>query len=190
MKQIFRFLNQILLLFVFILIIKTVDAADNSKLTAIHYGDQGWYMDQVANLSLWLGKQQAVIVLFTDWCNNSLNSLFYSQLMHIWNSKSIPMITWGLIECNGISQPGIIKLVNNNTFDTYINQFGDRLKKWLAGNDGIYGTSDDRRAYLRLGMKSEGEEEYLPQVASHSNRMLNYHLHFFNRLYLAILVSP
>ncbi len=166
MKQIFRFLNQILLLFVFILSIKTVDAVNNSKLIAIHYGNQGWNMDQVANLSLWLGKNPAVIVLFTDWCDNSMNSLFYTQLKHIWDSKNIPLITWQLFECNGISQPGIIKLVNNNTFDTYINQYGDRLKKWLAGNDGIYGTDDDRRAYLRLGMKFEGEEEYLPSVAT------------------------
>ena len=59
------------------------------------------------------------------------------------------LITWGLYECNFISQPGIIKLVNNNTFDTYINRFSDHLKKWLAGNDGIYGDDDDRRAYLR-----------------------------------------
>jgi hypothetical protein len=42
---------------------------------------------------------------------------------------------------------------NNNTFDPYINQFGNRLKKWLAGPDGMYENDDDRRAYLRLGMK-------------------------------------
>jgi hypothetical protein len=68
------------------------------------------------------------------------------------------------MECNDVRQPGIIKLVNNNTFDEYINEFSDRLKKWLAGNDGIYGSNDDRRAYLRLGMKSERKEKYLPQV--------------------------
>ena len=46
-----------------------------------------------------------------------------------------------------------MKLVNNNTFDGYINQFSDRLKRQLAGNDGILGNNDDRRAYLRLGME-------------------------------------
>jgi hypothetical protein len=46
-----------------------------------------------------------------------------------------------------------MKLVNNNTFDGYINQFSDRLKQWLAGPDDIYGNDDDRRAYLRLGIK-------------------------------------
>ncbi len=48
-----------------------------------------------------------------------------------------------------------MKLVYTNIYDTYINQFGDRLKTWLAGNDGIFGNNDDRRAYLRLGMKSQ-----------------------------------
>jgi hypothetical protein len=160
MKQLFRFLNQILLLLVFILSIKDGDAAINYKLTAIYYGNQGWQMDQVANLTLWTGKRQTVIVLFTEWCGSSMNSLFYTQLRHIWNSSSIPVITWQLFGCGDISQPGIVKLVNNKTYDAYINQFSDRLKQWLAGPDGIYGNGDDRRAYLRLGMKSKGKEEF------------------------------
>jgi hypothetical protein len=151
-----KFLNLIILLFVLILSIKVETEAVNYKLTAIHYGNQGWDMDQVGNLSLWLGKHPTTVVLYTDWCNTSMNSLFYTQLKHIWDSQSIPSITWGLYECNGLSQPGIIKLVNNNTFDAYLNQFSDRLKKWLAGNDGIYGTDDDRRAYIRLAHEMNG----------------------------------
>ena len=161
MIHLLRFVNQILLLFIFILSIKNGNAAVNYKLTAIHYGNQGWEMNQVRNLSLWAGKHPTTIVLFTDWCDNSMNSLFYTQLKHIWDNQSIPLITWGLYECNGVSQPGIIKLVNNNTFDTYLNQFSDRLKKWLAGNDGIYGNDDDRRAYLRLGINFEEKSIYI-----------------------------
>lgn len=157
MKQILRFLNQFLLPFVLIVSIKNVDADVNYKLTSVYYGNQGWFMDQIGNLTLWTGKHNVAIVLFTDWCNNSMYGLFNTQLNNIWNSKSIPLITWGLTECNG-DRPGIIKLVNNNTFDGYINEFSDRLKKWLAGNDEMYGTNDDRRAYLRLGMKSKGTE--------------------------------
>jgi hypothetical protein len=71
----------------------------------------------------------------------------------MWNNKSIPLITWTLQGCDGSGQPGIVKLVNNNTFDAYINEFGDHLKKWLSGNDGIYGNDDDRRLYLRFGRK-------------------------------------
>lgn len=63
------------------------------------------------------------------------------------------MITWVIIDCTERYERGKIKLVNNGTFDGYINQFSDRLKTWLAGPDGIYETDDDRHAYLRLGME-------------------------------------
>ncbi len=71
-----RFLNQILLMFILVLSIKDGAIAVNYKLTAIHYGNQGWDMDQIRNLSLWLDKHPTTIVLFTDWCDNSMNSLF------------------------------------------------------------------------------------------------------------------
>ena len=82
-----------LLLLVSILSIIDRTEAVNYKLTAIHYGNQGWNMEQVGNLSLWLGKHPTTIVLYTDWCNNSMNSLFNTQLKHIWDSQSIPSIT-------------------------------------------------------------------------------------------------
>lgn len=151
MKQFFPFFNQILLLFILLLSIKTFDGAVNYKLTGIRYGNQGWNMEQVDNLTLWTGKHQTIIVLFTEWCDTLMNNLFYTQLRNIWSKNSIPMITWQLFGCNMKNQPGVIKFVNNNTFDTYINQFDDHLKKWLAGIDSIYGNNDDRRAYLRLG---------------------------------------
>jgi len=73
----------------------------------------------------------------------------------IWNHSSIPIITWKVANCNhgDGGDPGIMKLVANGTHDPYINYFGDRLKQWLAGPDGIYGNDDDRRAYLRPGME-------------------------------------
>jgi hypothetical protein len=41
------------LLFILILSIKDGAIAVNYKLTAIHYGNQGWDMDQIRNLSLY-----------------------------------------------------------------------------------------------------------------------------------------
>ncbi len=95
---------------------------------------------------------------YVDWCNNSIGWFFPLDMDKIWNHSSIPLITWKIANCNhgDRGDPGITKLVSNGTYDPYINQFSDRLKKWLAGADGIYGNDDDRRAYLRLGMKSDG----------------------------------
>jgi mannan endo-1,4-beta-mannosidase len=159
MFEIFRFLNQILLLIFFISSMKNVDTTVNYKLTSIYYGNQGLSMDEIGNLSSWVGKRQAVVVLFTDWCSGSMNNLFNILLDNIWNNKSVPLITWQITGCDGRKQPGIMGLIHNNSYDTYINQFGDRLKIWLAGSDQIYGNNDDRRAYIRLGMKFE-EKSY------------------------------
>lgn len=129
---------------IFISSIKGTEAAVNYKLTSVvrEYG---------GNLSSWVGKRQSVIDIYVDFCNHSLGWLFHLDVNHTWYSNSIPMITWEVVGCNGY-QSGVIKLVINNTFDGYIDQFSDHLKSWLAGPDGIYGNEDDRRAYLRLGM--------------------------------------
>ena len=152
MRTLFQRSMRVLLVLVFILVTRTAQATVTYKLTSVYYGNQGWSMNQIENLSSWTGKRPTVVLLFTDWCNTSMNNLFNIQLNNIWNNRSIPLITWELFGCGGSSQPGIIKAVNNNSHDAYLNQFGNRLKTWLAGNDGIFGNNDDRRAYLRLGM--------------------------------------
>ena len=148
MKKLFRFSSQILLLLVFISSIKTTHAVVNYKLTSV-------FRDFTGNLSLWVGKRQASTDIYTDWCNNSLGPFFDLDMDNAWNRSMVPLITWEITVCNHTAEddPGITKRINNNTYDPYINQFGDRLKKWLAGPDGIYGTNDDRRAFVRLGMK-------------------------------------
>lgn len=110
-------------------------------------------MNEIGSLSSWTGKHPTTVLLFTDWCNASMPNLFNFQLNNIWNNQSIPVITWELFECAGSSRPGIIRSVVNNSYDSYINDFGNRLKLWLSGIDGILGNADDRRAYLRLGRK-------------------------------------
>lgn len=145
MNKLFKFVNE---LFLFLLLtylsIKTSYAVTNYKLTSI-------YLPYGSNLSLWAGKQQAVLVHYTDWCNWSISAFINDEINKTWNSYSIPLITWEIVTCIHQGQPGIIKAVNNNSFDEYIDQFSTSLKKWLAGPDSIYGNDDDRRAYLRLG---------------------------------------
>jgi hypothetical protein len=110
-------------------------------------------LDQLGYVSSWVGRRSPITLFYTEWCGPGLNYLIDIQLHNIWHNNSIPVISWEIRDCRGDYKPGVIKLVNNGTYDLYINQFGDRLKAWLAGKDSIYGTDDDRRAYLRLGMK-------------------------------------
>jgi hypothetical protein len=147
MKKLFRVFSQFLLLFVFMLTIEITHAVVNFKLTSV-------MMDFTGNLSFWVGKRQASIDIYADWCNNSLDPFFNLDMDNVWNRSMVPLITWEITDCNHSAEddPGITKRINNNTYDPYINQFGDRLKKWLAGPDATYGTNDDRRAFVRLGM--------------------------------------
>ena len=158
MKVEMKYLHRILVLFICFLSIKSTEAVVNLKLTSIYYGQQGFDMDQVHSVALWTGRRQAVVVLFTDWCPGSMKNLFDLQLNHIWTNQSIPLITWQITGCNGKKQPGVMKLIHtNHTFDSYIYEFAIRLRQWLAGNDGIYGNDDDRRAYLRLAHEMNGD---------------------------------
>jgi hypothetical protein len=147
---------RILLLFSFILSIKNVNVEGGNKLTSIFYGDGGQVMDQVDKLSSWTGKRSAVLVHFTNWSPGTMNILFNIQLINMWTNKTIAFVTWELFPCGGQSQPGITKLIHNGSYDSYINEFGDRLKTWLAGNNGVYGNSDDRRLYLRFAHEMNG----------------------------------
>ncbi len=144
MNQSLRFVSEIFLLIIFVSSIKISHAEINYKLTSV-------VRDFGGNMSLWLDRREVVVEFGVDWCNDSFSWLFNLDLNHAWYRYTISSITWSPIECGGKYQAGIIRLINNNTFDEYINQFGDHLKKWLSGYDQIYGTNDDRRVYLRMG---------------------------------------
>ena len=146
MKKLIEFFSPFLLASVFVWSIKVTNAVINYKLTSI-------MMDSTGKLSLWVGKRQASTDIYTDWCDNSMAPFFDVDMNHVWNRSMIPFITWEITLCNHTNEddPGIAIRINNSTYDPYINRFADRLKQWLAGPDMIYGTDDDRRAFLRLG---------------------------------------
>jgi hypothetical protein len=98
MAQLLGLVNQILLVLILIFSVKNIHSVVNYKLTAFYDGRGGLSMDIIGNLSLWVGKRQAVVTLFTDWCNDSMNKLFDIQLNNIWTNKSVPLITWQITD--------------------------------------------------------------------------------------------
>jgi hypothetical protein len=67
-----------------------------SILLGVYYGNQGWAMNDVVAMENWQCKKNAVLNMFTNWCNRTkvMDDLFNLQLIYIWNNKNIPMITW------------------------------------------------------------------------------------------------
>ena len=161
MLKLYKIIVRTLLLFGFILLIQKDYVVGQRKLSSIFYGNSAFDMYQVNNLTSWLGRRPALVVLYTSWCTSTIDLLFDTQLMNVWKSGSIPLATWEPFPCYGQTLPGITKLIYKGVYDTYINQFTDRLKIWLSGNDGIYGNGDDRRIYIRFGMKLDNKKVFL-----------------------------
>jgi beta-mannanase len=134
--------------------------ASGAALLGVYYGNQGWKMDQVRALESWQGKRHAVVNMFTNWCNQAktMDNLFKQQLPNIWNNKNVPMITWEPYLCNSASTPANVEAqAANGAYDAYLNAWADRLKTFLSGADGAFGTADDRRVYIRLGHEMNGD---------------------------------
>lgn len=130
--------------------------AAGPMMLGIYYGSQGWKMEQVQAVESWQGQKHAVVNLFTNWDPNSktANNLFGQQIINVWNNKNIPMVTW---EPNHNNAPDNIEVfIANGQYDSYIHTWANKMKVFLSGTDGLYGTADDRRAYLRLGHEMNG----------------------------------
>jgi mannan endo-1,4-beta-mannosidase len=117
-----------------------------TSLLGVYYGNQGWAMSDVRNLEAWQNKKDAVLVLFTDWCNSSheMSNLFGQQLHSIWNNGNVPMITWMPQLCSN-TPSNIAYSTAGGQYDSYLKTWTAGLKEFLAGPDGIYGSLDDRR---------------------------------------------
>ena len=126
-------------------------------LLGVYYGNQGWAMGDVQAMESWQGKKHSVLNLFTDWTTTTkvMNNLFGQQLPNIWNNGNVPMITWEP-STSGQTPSNIEVLIGSGQYDAYINTWAGRLKTFLAGPDGKFGTADDRRVYIRLGHEMNG----------------------------------
>ena len=131
-------------------------AAAGTTLLGVYYGNQGWKMDQVKALESWQGKQNATVVMFTDFCDRSIKNLFGQQLPNIWNNRNVPLITWEPFLCSTTPNDVEVRIARGE-YDAYLNSWADKLRQWLSGPDGVYGSADDRRAYLRLAHEMNGD---------------------------------
>jgi mannan endo-1,4-beta-mannosidase len=138
--------------------IEVLSLADPAKqLTGIYYGNQGFKMQQVQDFEAWTGKKNAVLNMFQSWCATQNTDLFTTQLPNVWANGNVPMITWEPFYCNDADTPAdVATRTAAGQYDSYLNDFADQLKVWLAGNDGVYATGDDRRIYIRLAHEMNG----------------------------------
>ncbi|MDT8912374.1 glycosyl hydrolase [Amycolatopsis sp. PS_44_ISF1] len=110
-----------------------------------------------ASIAGWLGKTPAVQVNFHSFNPDDLNAA-RSDLTGAWNNGSVPLLTWELyLNSNTHTSTSSIDVsITQGKYDGYIAQYADMLHTWAAGADGRYGTSDDRKLYLRFGHEMNG----------------------------------
>ena len=132
--------------------------SSGSTLLGVYYGNQGLEMDKVRAMEAWQQKRHAVLLLYTKWDTSTLtiSNLFGKQLPNVWANGNVPIISWDPFT-TGVTPGDIERRVASGQFDSYIATWGAKLKTFLSGKDGVYGTSDDRRAYLRVGHEMNGD---------------------------------
>lgn len=133
-------------------------ATTGGFLLGVYYGNQGWAMDDVGALEAWQGKRHAVVSLFTNWDGSRrvMDNLFTRQLPAVWGNGNVPLVTWEPF--TGKKTPADIeRRIAVGDYDVYVAEWAGRLAGFLDGPDGLAGTADDRRAYLRLGHEMNGD---------------------------------
>lgn len=130
---------------------------------------------QINIMEKWVGNSFSfsVVNFFSEMCPALSSSLDYyttveirEHLLNIWNSYKIPIFTWQpscydpslpTLAGAGIKAPDtFIKQFSTGQLDLYLTKVATEIKSYISGPDGIYGTGDDRRLYIRLGHEMNG----------------------------------
>jgi mannan endo-1,4-beta-mannosidase len=147
----------VLVLWGFLALVALSATGRTQTLLGVYYGNQGWKMEQVQAIESWQGKKNAVVNLFTDWTNTNkvMTNLFGQQLPNIWSNGNVPMVTWEPFAA--AQTPANVEVrIAAGQYDAHVTNWAGRLKTFLSGPDGVFGTADDRRVYLRLGHEMNG----------------------------------
>ncbi|KAI8851566.1 glycoside hydrolase superfamily [Chytridium lagenaria] len=104
-------------------------------------------------------RRFGVIQFFTQWCQAVANKPYYDtivfkeKLPSIWDEmKAVPLITWqpACFDPDSTTGDGFIKDVVDGKYNAFVDSWAGKLLDFVKGPDGVSGTPDDRRVYLRL----------------------------------------
>jgi mannan endo-1,4-beta-mannosidase len=100
---------------------------------------------------------QAVSVINVGWAANDAAAV-EAQLDLVWSTEvAVPIINWMPYPYKTWTRPSPNTDITSGLYDDYIDQFLAMLSRWLSGSDRIFGTMDDRRAYLRFAHEPNGD---------------------------------
>jgi len=131
---------------------------------------------ELADMSSFEGKPLAINQVYEDWCPTNLTYIF-QMASWTWAKNMAPMVTWEPQNLNcGSGEPKDPDTeIANGQFDTYITNFVNDAKTFLEGPDGVYGTADDRRLYIRFAHEANGNSyEWCPSTPGSTDTAAEY----------------
>jgi hypothetical protein len=104
--------------------------------------------EQLSAFHSWTGKANVIVnlVAYPIDPTGAPNNPLFGDLTTIWDNGAVPTLTWGQN----------VENVKSGLLDSELTAFATAIKQWLAGPDGKYGTSDDRRIYFRYDWEMNG----------------------------------
>lgn len=123
------------------------------------------YAVPLDSMEQWQGRRNAVIGLYTNFDAANLDVVF-PKMQQIWNRGSVPMVSW-MPWIGNEKGPNYNAQIASGGYDSYIRSWAGRMKAFLSGPDGVFGNSDDRRAYLRFAHEANGD--WYPYSPAYAN---------------------
>jgi hypothetical protein len=120
----------------------------------------GFFADKPESplIDKWVTKTHTIQNHYAGWSKDeSRTKSFFLQLLKSWsNDYHVPLISWLPYAYDNWTAPNPNEIIASGVYDDYIRSFVKNLKVFLSGPDGIFGTNDDRRAYLRFAHQMNG----------------------------------
>ena len=132
--------------------------ASGSTLLGVFNGNpSSKVMTEYTSMQAWQNKPNAVGAAYLTWCKRDISYAWSTVAMDLWSDSNVPELVWQPedINCTTDDSDPDTEIANGQQ-DTYITNFLTAAKTFLAGPDGVYGTSDDRRVYIRFAHEANG----------------------------------
>lgn len=140
-----------------VLLVAPCAAVLSKTIVASCCNDDSTYSSQEA----WASQKLYVVGYYSEFCQSSFYNYVFGSALSEWNAGRVVHLTLSAQTSAGCSPTNFVPADPNNYiitggYDTYIGYFVQNLTIFLKGPDGILGSSDDRRIYLRLAHELNG----------------------------------
>lgn len=128
--------------------------------------DSSAWLPQTQALQAWTGRREGVTNLYAGGLTLATATALPLALTTVWTqARTVPMVSWAVTWSAAENQA-----LADGSKDPALDYFAGQFRQFLAGPDGTYGTSDDRRMYLRPDWEANGAwYPFAPDYGTPSN---------------------